>query len=479
LSERDNVLLNEVFGLPFRQSEVDFVIPDLAEDLRVYVDPFLFYKSQNGSFQAVHATIREFFDTALAKVRGGEKDTARRMISFPEVKETMLGLSNGSHSGRGMGKMRDEIIYNEIVSNPDILKRGIRHLAEMQLLIEGIGFDMISDMCTNIAKPFFVSYTHEQAAIHRIPVESGVCLEHVFDWDELDWDDTIVDLPVNPVTGRPILLVPKAVVRRFSEIDYKDFWNTVYRYILREIEVQKSIQAIGREPKVTWKQINEKYHFCKKTVVTVLHQQPDLKQEYVRKVEARPEAICKPIDLNEIPGTDRTVLPLQQYIDELHAIRHGNEDCRKYEDLIVRMLNRLFAPSLSDPHSQVRTEDGREIIDITFYNSADHGFWHDIKSQHGSLIVVFELKNMADLSNEEYFQIAARLDDFRGRFGILIARGKDGLDIQRAYRRLRNERKVILTLSDDDFTAIVQNVSLGLSPTTYLNRLYRQLIEEA
>jgi hypothetical protein len=98
--------------------------------------------------------------------------------------------------------------------------------------------------------------------------------------------------------------------------------------------------------------------------------------------------------------------------------------------------------------------------------------------QHGSLIIVFELKNMTDLSNEEYFQISARLDDFKGRFGVLVARAKDGLDLERAYRRLRNERKVILTLSDDDFTGIIRDMESGLSPITYLNRMYRRFIEE-
>ncbi len=472
-------MLNEAFGLPFRQSEVDFVIPNLNEDLQLYVDPFLFYKSKNPPFQAVHGTIHGFFDVAIKKVRASDTPTAKRMLSFPEVKETMLGLSKGSHRGRGLGEIRGQVIYEEIVSNPDILQRGIRHLAEMQLLIEGVGFDLVSDMCTNIAKPFFVQYTIEQATIHSIPMEKGVCLEHVFDWEELEWDDVLVDLPVNPRTGRPILLVPKTVVRRFAEIDYKDFWNSVYRYILRDIELQKSVQAIGREPKITWKEINEKYNFCKKTVVEVLHEQPDLKHEYIKTVEARPEEAYEPTDLAEVDGTDRTQRPIPQYMDELTAIRPGNADCKKYEDLIVRMLTRLYAPPLSDPHSQVRTIDGREIIDVTFYNSASHGFWHDLKIQHGSLIVIFELKNMTDLSNEEYFQIAARLDDFRGKFGILIARAKDGLDLQRAYRRLHNEKKVILTLSDEDFAAIFREVEAGLSSTTYLNRMYRRFIEEA
>ena len=79
------MLLNKAFGLPFKQSEVDFVIPNLAEDLQLYVDPFLFYKSQNPEFQGVHALLRRFFEMAIGQVKEGNEAVARRMMSFPEV----------------------------------------------------------------------------------------------------------------------------------------------------------------------------------------------------------------------------------------------------------------------------------------------------------------------------------------------------------------------------------------------------------
>ncbi len=474
------MLLNEAFNLPFKQSEVDFLIPNLNEDLNLYVDPFLFYKSSNPRFQAVHATIHKFFEIAIQLVNEGDVASAKRMISFPEVEETMLGLCTGDHAGRGMGIVRDAIIYKEIVSNPDILANGIEHLAEMQLLIEGVGFDMISDMCTNISKSFFISYTQEQCSLHNIPIEHDVCLNHVFDWDELIWDDIHASLPVNPKNGKPILLVPKKVVRRFAEIDYKGFWNDVYRYMLRDIEVNQSMKSIGRAPKVTWKEIEKKYDFSKRTVVAVLHKQPDLKRNYIAKVESKSASSVQfSLDLTTVEGVDSTSVPYDNYISELKAIKPGKEDCKKYEDLMVRIITRLFSPYLSDPHAQVTSEDGREIIDITYYNSADRGFWHDMKIQHNSLIVVFELKNMTDLANEELFQIASRLDDRKGRFGILISRDKDKLDIQRAYRRMRNDNKIILILTDSDLTNIIEDVKNGLSSTLYLNKMYRKFVEEA
>lgn len=473
------MLFNKAFNLNFKQSEVDFLIPNLNEDLQLYVDPFLLYKSSNPEYQAVHATLQKFFNIALENIKEGKNDVARKMLDFPEVKETMLGVSKGNHQGRGLGTTRGEIIYKEIVSNPDLLTYGIKHLSEMQLLIEGVGPDMVSDMCTNIAKNFFIKYTQRQCQIHNIPMDLNICLDHVFDWEDLYWDDIHVNLPVNPYNYKPILLVPKAILRKFSEIDYKDFWDTTYRFILREIEIQKSIQALGKEPKITWKEIEEKYDFCKKTVVEILHKQPDLKRDYIKQKEITFMEDFISEDISKIEGTDKELTPIEDYVNELKSIIPGNKDAKKYEGLMVRILSRLFYPFLANPHSQVYSNDNREIIDITFHNTARYGFWHDIKTKHGNIIIPIELKNMENLQNEEYNQISSRLNQTKGFFGILISRKKDNLDTQRAYRKLFNENKVIITITDEDIINMLNNLKDGLSKTMYIENMYRKFIEEA
>lgn len=479
------MLLNEALGLDFRQPDVDFIIPNLEEDLRLYVDPYLFYKSANPRFQAVHARIQRFFEVAIAQIKDGREGMARRMLVFPEVPETMLGLSKGSHRGRGLGavtgedRSRGDVIFREIVNNPDILEHGIQHLSEMQLLIDGVGFDMVSDMCTNIAKDFFIQYTQEQAKLHGIPLEPGLNLEHVFDWEELVWDDALVDLPANPANGRPILLVPKAVARRFAEIDYKDFWHLIYRYILRHIEVQRSLQAIGRQPRITWREIEEKYPLRKAAVVAVLHENPSLKRQYLARKDQEMRLDPPPLDLRGVPGSDQALPELTAYLEELRAVEPGRGHAKRYERLMIRILNRLFSPQLRDPHSQVVSVDGREIIDITFMNAATAGFWSDVKQRYGNALVVFELKNMADLGNEEYQQLSSRLSDIKGMFGVLVARRSDHLDLQRAYRRLHQERKVILTLTDEDITKMLEDTANGLSPTMHMQHMHRVFLEES
>ena len=411
-------------------------------------------------------------------MRNSEFYVAEQMLIFPEVKETMLGQSKGSHNGRGMGREKGKLIFDEIVSNDDVLKNGITHLAEMQLLIEGVGFDLVSDMCTNIAKPFFIEYTQRQCKLHNIPLEQGLCLEHVFNWDDLDWEDITVDLPENPINGNPILLVPKSVVRRFPVFDYKDFWNSTYRYILRNIEIEKSFSAIGKPPTVLWKDIKEKYDFGKKTVVRVLHEEPHLRHMYVENMDKVTKENVNPTDLSKVEGAGQVDVNNDDLVTELRSIVPGNKDAKRFESVVLRILSQLFTPPLIDPKEQVSSHDGREIIDITFYNGAEEGFWGDVKKFWKAQIVVFELKNMEDLGNEEFFQLAARLDDVKGFLGFLISRKKDGLDTERAYRRLNKERKVTLVLTDGDLIAMLKEQQEGRDPNEYVRALYREFIDK-
>lgn len=472
------MLWTEKLGLPLRQAQVDFVIPNIQQDLNLYVDPFLFYRSKNPDYQSVHSALHEFFVRAIDCVKKDDFFTAEQMLVFPEVKETMLGTSKGNHNGRGMGAEKGKLIFDEIVSNKDVQQHGITHLAEMQLLIEGVGFDLISDMSTNIAKPFFVRYTQQQCQLHGIALEHGLCLENVFNWDELTWEDINVDLPENPLNGNPILLVPKSVVRRFPVFDYQHFWNSTYRYILRDIEREKSFAAIGKEPVIRWKDIEKMYDLSKKTVVRVLHEQPKLRHTYVDKLEATAETVS-PTNLDKVDGAGKSNLESDDLIEDLKSVDSGNKDAKKYESVVLRILSQLFSPPLIDPKEQVYSYDGREIIDITFCNGSQEGFWHDVKQLWKAQIVVFELKNMNDLGNEEFFQLAARLDDIKGFLGFLVARKKDGLDTERAYRRLNKERKVTLVLTDADLIAMLSAQKEGKNPTDYVMAMYRDFIDKS
>lgn len=163
-------------------------------------------------------------------------------------------------------------------------------------------------------------------------------------------------------------------------------------------------------------------------------------------------------------------------IKELYGINPGKADAKKYEVLVEKILMLLFDPILVDPHSQVKTIDGRECIDITFHNKADKGFWKDVKDKHGNIVVIFEVKNMTKLSNTELDQISSRLNDKKGMLGFIVCRNYEDKDIERSLRKiLKNE--FILFIRDADFEAMLAGYEINKKPTEYIEKLYRDFVE--
>ncbi|NMH74960.1 hypothetical protein HF078_17935 [Bacillus sp. RO2] len=166
----------------------------------------------------------------------------------------------------------------------------------------------------------------------------------------------------------------------------------------------------------------------------------------------------------------------ESLVNSLKCIIPGKNEAKRYEILMEEILSYAFSAHLTEPRVQVKTFDNREIIDMTFYNSATKGFWHDVKIKHHSNVVVVEFKNKELLGNDDIFQISARLNDDIGRFGILVARKITKLDKERIYRRLNKSNNVILLLSDED---IIQMLRMDVDATAYIKNMYRLFLEEA
>ena len=54
--------LNDFHNLPFTQEQVDFAIPFLDEDIPLYLDPFLLWKSPSQQDNSLHTSIMNSFN---------------------------------------------------------------------------------------------------------------------------------------------------------------------------------------------------------------------------------------------------------------------------------------------------------------------------------------------------------------------------------------------------------------------------------
>ena len=57
--------LNDFYSLPFTQEDADFAIPFLDEDIPLYIDPFLLWKSPSQQDNGLHLNLINSFRRAL------------------------------------------------------------------------------------------------------------------------------------------------------------------------------------------------------------------------------------------------------------------------------------------------------------------------------------------------------------------------------------------------------------------------------
>jgi hypothetical protein len=203
----------------------------LSTDTRLFVDPFRIYVDTDVQWRQGHDRLVAFFNMVLKQVAKAGANTksahwkgAQRLLRFPEPSEFCLGYGDtplGAGTGEGIQEgvlaAARETIALGIVS--------VEHFEELTLFEDNIGADRISDIACNVLKHEFIVYTQLVATRHRIPLQP-IPVPHS-SWNEHVemWEDTKVSLPVNPFTGRAVLLTPERFLRKLPTVEPEDFWD--------------------------------------------------------------------------------------------------------------------------------------------------------------------------------------------------------------------------------------------------------------
>lgn len=266
---------SEHFGVLHTTAD-DWFDPILGVDTKLFVDPFLIFGDDDPTWARAHDRIVAHFQHAfeLLAAAGYQPGSlgsrsALRVLQFPEPSETCLGYTAGGTRGSGSGRGFSGLIAGAMC---DAIARGtvrLRHFEELGILNEGIGPDRISDITCTILKPELVSYTQRVATARAVPLRPHQLRAGAFDANRPGFVTATVELPPNPVTGGPLLLVPKRFLRDLPTINAEDWWDAVRSTELRhELNAdlaksvrKKDIVAIARrhpEKVAAWVQARER-----------------------------------------------------------------------------------------------------------------------------------------------------------------------------------------------------------------------------
>ncbi len=271
------MLFSECFNVT-RTTEDDWFDPYLSIDTPLFIDPFLIYVNEFGFFEGSHNEIIKVFEDIfimISKSGGLEKSVnyqkALRALIFPEVQEICLGYTQAGTKGSGSGNEFSAIMAYALWEAVNAGLKNITHFEEVALFNKGIGADRISDAVANILRKRLIAYTQEVCHRHQIPMESKGFAHGFFSHEYMKWIPLQDTVPINPLTNRPVILVPAKYLRHLPTINPEDFWDYCF---------SNENETIRREfgEDVT-------KNVSKENIVDFAKHHPDLRQDYIQNVE--------------------------------------------------------------------------------------------------------------------------------------------------------------------------------------------------
>lgn len=457
----------QAFGIGVTQADADFVIPNLATDIPVCVDPFLLYKSRDPLLLDLHDRLLAVFGRAFELHDAGDRAGLDRLIDFPEVNAIGFGYTQGRIAGSGLGWQLNQLLADLLETSEVIRERGLRHVEELQLLSVGVGPDRVSDITANVLKLALVEYTQQQSELWRIPLVSSAPLSHYLDHAEMEWRDGYFDLPVNPLSGAPLILVPRRIVRLLPWINYDDFYSK---------EAQLLLPPRPQLPRYPGMAKQERLVIAKKEMVAKIRESPAVLDRYVARKE-RDSGAALPL-LHDEPDAPQLRTTGDALLARLAGIPTGAAAAADYQLLVYEILNFLFEPDLTGGQLEVRTYLGTERRDLVYWNEAERSFWKYARETYLSPLTMFEVKNVDALESDHINQAATYLGARLDMLGFVVTRHSPSAAVVRKVCSVYNDspalpRKVILVISDSDLRKMIDDRVAGRPATPYVQDLYR------
>lgn len=455
----NDIRFSEAFRIGKSQWELDFVDIPLNRDIPLFVDPYAISIQNDPWCKECDDMINTYFDMLVQAIRRKDEKLIGQLLgNLHEPYETHLGHGRTSSKGRGIGKKQAHQLLKAF-KNSEAVKSGfVYNISEATLMIDNISSDKISDITTNVIKSKLIEYTQSQCDLYNIPmrpVATGV----LFDFKLMNWKDSYERLPV--FEGDKIILVPKVIVRKHPDVSAEGFYDFILDYLQQEHK--KSGDALATVLKngkiMVYKyQVKEKYPFSTKFVYDFAKKNPSVLNKYKAYVRDKSK-IMKDVEIeykhsNPIPFDGKSV------ISRLQSISPGSENASEYHNHIIGIINSVFTDRIRRPVKEQEINEGRKRVDIV-YDNGSKGFFANLSSLHRVKCpyIFVECKNYSkELNNPEFDQINGRLNDKRGRFGILTCRTIDDVDqLTRRQKDLVNDNgNYIIVLTDEDFVKLIE-----------------------
>ena len=426
--------LTDHYGILISQAEADFAIPFLDEDIPLYLDPFLLWRSPSQQDNALHtAIINSFNHLGYLEKQGKHSQAIDTLTAISECDEVGFGHSH-TRAGHRIGSATAAEILDLFRAVPEYDKRGFVHFEEIQFFVDHISKDRISDIACNLLKSFLIDYTIQQCDKYGIPTTSSTTPVYSYRENKIVVERNL-KLPVNPEDSKPIVFVPKRWLRFKPWLDFNEYLTEYFP----SSKDKDKLPAAADQSRIA--------------ILTYNRQNYGAVRDYVAAKERSAED-CKNDPLfSQIP-----IASAKKSLEIIKALPRGTkeESDVKYERELSRLLASAFYPQLDFAKAQSRTESGVLIRDLIFYNNRSHELLAELFDKYDCRQIVMEMKNVNELHGEHINQLNRYMTDQFGKFGVLLTRR---MPLPKVFRNTvdlwAGQRRCILILDDYDLEQIV------------------------
>jgi hypothetical protein len=191
--------LTDYYSILAPQADLDFAIPFFDEDIPLYVDPFLLWRSPSQQDQALHTgLINAFNNLGQLAATGKENQAIEALIIASECDEVGLGSSATRH-GKRIGEDKAREIVSLFKRIPQYSRSGFHHFEEIQFFVDGISKDRIYEEAIGQLLPSLL-YPDLDFAQVQARTDSGVSIRDLIFYNtrRVVVDGETSDIPSGP-----------------------------------------------------------------------------------------------------------------------------------------------------------------------------------------------------------------------------------------------------------------------------------------
>jgi hypothetical protein len=304
--------------------------------------------------------------------------------------------------------------------------------------------------------------------MYGIPLEEGVHSGLAWDPMRKEWDDSFFTRMI-VAGGKPILLVPKIIVRYDLLLTKQEYFRNHLAPALQREEIDKPGSKLVKTAKdgkkyVLKGDVEAEYDGDKSTMARLSFDRADVFHSYKEQKLAESSWPLTHDQLSVATHTKR--VDFDELLQSVLTVAPGAEGATRYHRAVGSFLTAIFYPALTQPIIEDEINQGRKRVDITYANVAKQGFFSWLVLQrHPCSYIVVECKNYrSDLGNAELDQICGRFSELRGKVGILVCRSfaNKYKFIQRCRDAALQRREFVLVLDDQDLRLLEEEVKQSL-----------------